>query len=178
MIKRMEEQPVEWRERQKERERGQITSGLPWLSGAVRFNLVWAGRIAKEQWLGESPGRLAFPACLACRQPLFVLLALFSPLLTASTPPALHPLSTTPKKKKTQRGLPPSMCRAGRYKQERSWWRGKKQQRRMKERWQRWRKEKEESTERQTYGDGDSERGHKTAQRRRRRRNLKEGGEK
>lgn len=37
------------RKTKKEGEEGQITSGLPWLSGAVRFNLVWAGSIAKEQ---------------------------------------------------------------------------------------------------------------------------------
>ena len=33
----------------KKGEEGQITNGLPWLSRPVRFNLVWAGRIAKEQ---------------------------------------------------------------------------------------------------------------------------------
>lgn len=97
------------RKTKKEGEEGQITSGLPWLSGAVRFNLVWAGSIAKEQWLGESPGRLAFPACLACRQPLFVLLALFSPLDTTSPHPP-HPLTTT--LKETQRGYLHT-CREG-----------------------------------------------------------------
>ena len=107
--------------------------GLPRLSGAVRFNLLWAGRIAKEQWLGESPGRLAFPACLACRQPLFVLLALFSPLHTPTQPPTPTGSPAPLWKKKTHNGghLPVCVSRGG-YKQKRSWlgrgWKGKRRE--------------------------------------------------
>ena len=42
--------------------------------GAISLNLLWASMIVKEQRMGESPGRFAFPACPASRQPLFVLL--------------------------------------------------------------------------------------------------------
>lgn len=102
-------------------EEAQIVRVLLWFRGAVRFNLVWADRIAKDQRLGESPRRLVFPACFSCRQPLFVLLALFSPLLTASppstTPHPRQPIPITLQKKISQRGLP-RLPRGLR-----SWWR-------------------------------------------------------
>lgn len=40
---------IERKDKKRRGEEGQIRNGLPWLNGAVRFNLVWAGRIAKEQ---------------------------------------------------------------------------------------------------------------------------------
>lgn len=140
------------RKTKKEGEEGQITSGLPWLSGAVRFNLVWAGSIAKEQWLGESPGRLAFPACLACRQPLFVLLALFSPLDTTSPHPPIH----SPPPWKKHNGATSIRAERG-YKRERRW--SGEKQRQMKERWERdvegVTEREREIIEKQTDEDGD-----------------------
>lgn len=47
MIKRMKKKGKYNGE--KDKKKGQISAGLLRLSGAVRFNLVWAGRIAKEQ---------------------------------------------------------------------------------------------------------------------------------
>lgn len=64
---------------------------LQGLSGAVSLNLLSASMIDKELRLGESPGRFAFPACPASRQPLFVLLALFPPFTLNNRPPTLKP---------------------------------------------------------------------------------------
>lgn len=70
------------------------------LRGAVNLNLVWASVIVKEQRLGESPGRFAFPAWLASRQPLFVLLALPPlPPTLYNRPPPLKPTSPRQLKK-------------------------------------------------------------------------------
>lgn len=67
---------------------GAVPQGL---GGAVSLNLLSAGMIDKELRLGESPGRFAFPACPASRQPLFVLLALFPPSHSTTVPLRSNP---------------------------------------------------------------------------------------
>lgn len=87
---------------------------------------------------GESPGRVAFPACLAGRQPLFVLPAIFPPLLTAGYPPptpiSYHPPPRQKKNKKKTCNKATSIRAPRSYKQGRRWRRKSRDKRRRDER--------------------------------------------